>query len=234
MSSLIHQDVEPPPSKPASAAFKQPRPRTNTRQAEAVEGVVVGSKSEWETAFSGNASGVTAEETPEETQQERWKQRGLSRKGGIRLSSGEGDKQALPSKFDAARKLLKELLGTTIKVDGDGLCWLYAFLASTRALQDAKNLTQRDYQVVRYVLNLLFNYVRDGGCDSWLATKDKKAFLGTVLPPYKGALASNYSGADVGYRVLASYMSISIIILDAPAMNSNELRSDGDLRRAGE
>ena len=44
-----------------------------------------------------------------------------------------------------------ELVGTPVKVDGDGLCWLYAFLASTRALEDAKNLTKRDYQVVRYV-----------------------------------------------------------------------------------
>ena len=97
-----------------------------------MEGVIGRSKSEWEAAFIGTASSVTVEEAQEVTasadatrERERWKPRGQSKSGSQRLSSGEGDATsalALPSRFDASRKLLMELLGTAVKVDGDGLC----------------------------------------------------------------------------------------------------------------
>jgi hypothetical protein len=210
-----------------------------------VEGVISGSKKEWEEAFIGTAGSATAEgeqqvkarsvAKPVAMDWSRWKP---SRDGSQRLSTGAADPrsatpEALPSKFSASRTLVLDLMGIIIKVDGDGLCWLYAFLASTRALQDPKNLTVRDYQVVRHVLNLLFDFVRDGGC-AWMSAAESSAFLSTELPPYQGAKLGNYSGANVGYRVLASFTGISIIILDGPAMRTKELMRDGNLGRFGE
>ena len=208
-------------------------------------GVTSGSKKEWEEAFMGTAGSRTAEGEQEvkaggvaKPVAKDWSHWKPSRDGSQRLSTGavrprSAPAAALPSKFDASRTLVLELMGSTIKVDGDGLCWLYAFLASTRALQDAKNLTVRDYQVVRHVLSLLFDFVRDGGC-AWISAEDSRAFLSTELPPYQGAKLGNYSGANVGYRVLASFTGISIIILDGPAMRSTELLKDGNLGRFGE
>ena len=129
--------------------------------------------------------------------------------------------------------MLMGLMGKAIKVAGDGLCWMYAFLASLNAMQNAEVPTTRDYCVVREFLKVLHGFVRDGGCP-WLEPKERETFLAIKPPPYKGRETDSYGGVTVAYRVIAAFTGISIIVVDAPSMKEKIDRRDGNIRRGGD
>lgn len=104
----------------------------------------------------------------------------------------------------------KALAGTEVDVRGDGLCWLYAVLASMNVLENPGSLTERDRVVLQKFVHLLKQFVDDGGVKK-LTVKEKKLVKDLRDTPPKTLDTESYGGGTLFFRVIAAFLKTSIL-----------------------
>lgn len=105
------------------------------------------------------------------------------------------------------------MAGREVKVRGDGLCWLYAVLASMNVLENPIALTKRDCDVVRTFVGMLKQFVEDGGAKK-LTNREKKMVADLRDTPPEELDEASYGGGTLFFRVIAAFLQTSILCVE--------------------